>query len=161
MEVFIDLIVTPSFFFFCVIPRLGFALLICLLFSALPLSRWRGTRTVLRFDSDSFRYSLELSDRLPIFLRHQGDGVLAQVVLHVVEEMRLFIASERTLETLVLEGLARWPRDIVGPFRFALLCSLHFVLNTPFLKEKYSTVGDFRVVENEAQKLVIHWSFRA
>lgn len=77
---------------------------------------------------------------MPIFLRHQGDGVITQVVFHVVEEMRLFVASERTLETLVLEGLAWWTRNVVGPFWFAFLCSIHLDLNTRFLKEKYSTL---------------------
>lgn len=43
----------------------------------------------------------------------------------MVEEVGLFITGERTLETPVLEGLARWPGNVVGPFRLAFLGRLH------------------------------------
>lgn len=50
--------------------------------------------------------------------------------------MRLFVASERTLETLVLEGFAWGTRNVVGPFRFAFLNSIHLDLNTGALKKR-------------------------
>ena len=39
--------------------------------------------------------------------------------------MGLFIAGERTLETLVLEGLAWWSGNVVWPFWLALLNNVH------------------------------------
>lgn len=50
--------------------------------------------------------------------------------------MGLFVACERTLETLVLEGLAWRSGNVVGPFRLAFLNSLHLGSNTRFLKVK-------------------------
>lgn len=49
--------------------------------------------------------------------------------------MRLFVAGERTLETLVLEGLAWRSGNVVGPFWLAFLSSFHLDLNARFLKE--------------------------
>lgn len=58
-------------------------------------------------------------------LRHQRDGVLAQVILHVVEEMRLDVAGEGTLEALIFERFSRRARNVVGFLRFSSLESVH------------------------------------
>lgn len=58
-------------------------------------------------------------------LRHQRDGVLAQVILHVVEEMRLDVAGEGTLEALIFERFARRAGNVMGFFWFSSLESVH------------------------------------
>lgn len=60
-----------------------------------------------------------------VLLRHQGDGVLAKAILHVVEEVRLLIAGEGALEALVLERLPGRPRDVVRLFGLPLLQEAH------------------------------------
>lgn len=57
----------------------------------------------------------------PVRLDEEGEGVLAQAVLHVVVEVGLLHAGEGTLETFVVVGLAPWPWDVVGLFRLPLL----------------------------------------
>lgn len=54
--------------------------------------------------------------------------------------MGLFVAGERTLETLVFERLAWRSGNVVGPFWLALLSSFHLDSNARFLKEKYDTL---------------------
>jgi hypothetical protein len=44
----------------------------------------------------------------------------------VVEQVRLLVAGERALETLVLVGLAWGPWDVVRPLGLALLNAEHF-----------------------------------
>lgn len=61
-------------------------------------------------------------------LRHQRDGVLAQVVLHVIKEVRLDVAGEGTLEALVFEGLAWRTRNVMRLLGFSLLSGFHVVL---------------------------------
>jgi len=58
-------------------------------------------------------------------LRHQRDGVLAQVILHVVEEMRLDVAGEGTLEALIFERFARRAGNVMGFLRFSSLERVH------------------------------------
>lgn len=58
-------------------------------------------------------------------LRHQRDGVLAQVILHVVEEVRLDVAGEWTLETLIFERFARRTGNVMGFLRFSPLKGFH------------------------------------
>lgn len=57
----------------------------------------------------------------PVRLDEEGEGVLAQAVLHVVVEVGFLHAREGALETLVVVGLAPWPRDVVGLFWLPLL----------------------------------------
>lgn len=54
----------------------------------------------------------------------------------MVEEMGFFIAGERTLEALVLEGLAWWSGNVMGPFWLAFLNSFHIDCNALSLEEK-------------------------
>lgn len=49
----------------------------------------------------------------PVRLDEEGQGVLAQAVLHVVVEVGLLHAGKGTLEAFVIVGFAPWPRDIV------------------------------------------------
>lgn len=62
--------------------------------------------------------------------------------------MGLFVAGERTLETLVLERLSRRSGNVVGPFWLAFLSSFHLDLNPRFLKRKikHIAVGELDVV---------------
>lgn len=48
-----------------------------------------------------------------------GDGDVAQVVLHVVEQVGFLVAGEGTLEALVFEWLPGRTRDVVRLLRFA------------------------------------------
>lgn len=50
--------------------------------------------------------------------------------------MGLFVAGERTLETLVFEGLAWRSGNVVRPFWLAFLNGLHLALHPRSLKEQ-------------------------
>lgn len=64
-------------------------------------------------------------------LRYQRDGVLAKVVLHVVEEMRLDVAGEGTLEALIFERFARRAWNVMGFLRFSPLENVHIGVVVP------------------------------
>ncbi len=54
----------------------------------------------------------------------------------MVEEVGLFVAGERTLETLVLEGLAWRSGNVVGPFWLAFLSNFHLDSNARLFSER-------------------------
>lgn len=57
----------------------------------------------------------------PVGLDEEGEGVLAQAVLHVVVEVGLLHAGEGALETFVVVWLAPWPWNVVRLFWLPLL----------------------------------------